>query len=1268
MKKFAGMVIVGLLTLGSAWGDLIPLPSEYARLEWIQATGYQYLDAEYVFAADDIFEVDCSVNFPQTRTYANLFGTRKGSNTDHAIALFLAANSKTTPTVRYYRDGTNGLLEGFPVDQRVTMTFTETGVAWATAGGEQTGRVEITPTKHEGGNSSLMIFGLNNVTSATGFSPDGNSPSCATIYSFKITGGDGTVRRSFIPCRRYADGEAGLWDEVEGKFHGNRGTRRLFGSDVEEAETLVDYMSATGTQAINTGYLHAFDDTFIADFTAVFPQAKIYPNIFGARKSGNNSVNATSFFMSSNSKTEPKAGYTRSGGTNFTGGSGNFPANKRMTLTCGPTQATWQTMDGKVNGSISVTPTKEEGGYNPIVIFGLNNTGTANGCELDGNSWATANLYSFRIVKSDSTVVHDYEPHRMADGEVKLFDLITGQSFNNNAKSSSGDFGFGCAYTTNGTTLCVHEGVLTDDLLKNWTAVEKVGVHRVDASGVTSRFPSLTLNRGNFSLQDGTAKTYGIDQALTLKGGAHLTFDIGPTGCDVLAPSSVVLEEATADNPVVLTVTIDPEADLTREYAVIASGLAGSGRPTNIRIEGASMVAEIRGGALMLRYDDPSVPVHATWIGTDESAVDDPACWICENSEGTRLPGVLPTGLTLVDLPDGCVFNCPVGASFTCRSIVFPATLGGDCDWRGLLQPINSTINLNGHKLYLSQLAGTGTLMDTVNEEFVFVDYVSADGRQVVDTHYLFQAYDTFIVDFNPIFPQAKTYPVVFGTRNNGSNANNATSFFLCTGNKDAVNASYHRANAYQKTTDFPTNQRLTLTCNETSASWLTADGLTCGSLAVSGTKHDNGLFSLIIFGMNNGKTGTLSIDGNSWAKMDLHSFQIRSKNLKVMRNFVPAKRLSDGVYGLYETCTREFLTAESTVSTAALSGEPVAAVSARPAGEVHLDVPEDTEVRSETLLLKGSLKFVKEGAGTLLLAKNDQAYLGGTEIREGTVRRALAGTGTFFGFGGDVTIDPEGTVDFDGYGNQSLERFVLAGGTIKSTTNRSQQGYDWLQQVALTADSTIICDGAGFVGAGWAQGTLEMNGHQLDLVTAGSKGIYMGNLTVTGGGKIVVRGGGLFYLGNSSASASTHNVHAETTTLEIRDVALTVCCSDILLGGYTSQQPADKALAGEGVMRVAQTFTPVTDTFYPCQLLDGACIDFSARTTELQGQSLKYAEEATTIQIHLGSRHVRNNERLMTWDEIPAVKFGATRASRCSVVVETDGLYIFRGFTVFVR
>ncbi len=1269
MKKMVGWVLTGWVTLGIAFAEMVPLPRSYTRLEWIQSTGNQYIDAEYVFDAYDTFVVDCVVNFPQARTYPNLFGTRKGSNNaDHAISVFLASNSTTTPRLSFYRCGANAVSTDFPTHRRLTITVTETAFSWRSPDGSVVGGVEVEPKKHEGGFGSLMIFGLNNASTATTFTPDGNSPSCVTLYSFTITAQDGTVRRSFIPCRRGEDGEAGLWDEVEGKFHGNRGTRRILGSDAAEVETLVDYMSATGTQAINTKYVHAFDDTFVADFTAKLPQNKTYAMIFGARKSGNNSNNATGFWLTQNSKTVFKAGYARSGGTNFNGGSGNLPANQRMTLTCGPDKADWRSADGTVVGFITVTPTKEEGGLNPIAIFGMNNTGTADSWGLDGNSWATADLYSFRTIKSDGTVAHDYVPYRKADGEVCLRDIAEGATVTSFSNAGSGDFGFGCAYTTNATALCVHEGLLTDDLVRLGLNLEKVGPFRVSATAVTVRLPALALRQGMFSLQDGAAGNYAIDDTLTLAGGAYLALDISESGCDVLVPALVEFENATVENPFVLKVAIDARADLTRKYTVVASGMPGAGTPNNIRVEGAPMAVEIRNGALIVQYDDPAMPVEATWQGNANAAVDEPANWICKNSRNEILPGVLPMAQTHVVLPDGCVFNCPRGSAFVCRSIDFPATLGGDCDWRGLSQPIDSTIHLNGHKLYLSQLEGAGLLMDTVNQDYVLVDYVSADGRQVVDTGYLYRAYDTMVADFTPFFPQVKTYPVLFGTRNNANNNVNATSFFLATGNNALAMAYYVRAGKNSgNVAGLPVNQRMTLTCDETSAVWKTADGLSTGKATAGGTTHQNGVYPLVIFGMNNGKEGTLAIDGNSWATVDLYSFRIYSNNQKLMRDYVPVKRLSDGAYGLYEACRREFFTAAS-VSSASLSGAQVGAVTARAPGEVHLDVPEGTTVTASSLALAGTLKLVKEGAGTLCVAKNDQTYMGGTDILEGTVRRAVTGAGSFLGRSGAVTIYPDGVLDFDGWGNQSLDHYVLAGGLLKSVTARSQQGFDWLQQVTLTADSTIQFDGAGFVGHGWDAATLEMNGHQLDLVTAGTKGIFMGNLTVTGGGRIVVRGGGTLIVGdNANSTSTTHNVLAETTTLEVRDAALKVVCEDVLFGGYMSAQPTGQACTGTGHLRIADKLTLKSEVFYPCTLLDGACIDLSEIAFVVPGEALTYETDAT-VQVDIGTRVVRANEKLIAWDAIPSATFRPTRESRCALIPLGDGLYVFRGFTIFVR
>ncbi len=119
----------------------------------------------------------------------------------------------------------------------------------------------------------------------------------------------------------------------------------------------------------------------------------------------------------------------------------------------------------------------------------------------------------------------------------------------------------------------------------------------------------------------------------------------------------------------------------------------------------------------ILATGQQNIPVTATWIGSDVTAVEDSANWDCRNIFGSKIPDIVPDNRTVVTIAGATTFNVPTGHVFTCRSIAFnAASLAADCDWRGLAYPLSGTIDLNGHRLQVANLAGTATITDSIED------------------------------------------------------------------------------------------------------------------------------------------------------------------------------------------------------------------------------------------------------------------------------------------------------------------------------------------------------------------------------------------------------------------------------------------------------------------------------------------------------------------------------------------------------------------------
>lgn len=130
----------------------------------------------------------------------------------------------------------------------------------------------------------------------------------------------------------------------------------------------------------------------------------------------------------------------------------------------------------------------------------------------------------------------------------------------------------------------------------------------------------------------------------------------------------------------------------------------------------------------------------ATWTGLgDRSNVNDPANWSCTDETGATVVSA-PDAYTNVKIEDATTFNVPAGQTLSYASLEFNnVSLAADCDWSGLasmgtwVQPGEHVdIDLAGHRLTVVDLAGTGTITDSVGGGELHVSV--ADGLVVENT------------------------------------------------------------------------------------------------------------------------------------------------------------------------------------------------------------------------------------------------------------------------------------------------------------------------------------------------------------------------------------------------------------------------------------------------------------------------------------------------------------------------------------------------------
>ena len=364
-------------------------------------------------------------------------------------------------------------------------------------------------------------------------------------------------------------------------------------------------------------------------------------------------------------------------------------------------------------------------------------------------------------------------------------------------------------------------------------------------------------------------------------------------------------------------------------------------------------------------------------------------------------------------------------------SFMESGSLAGDCDMRkfqDLEIETGATIDLAGHKLYVSSVSGSGTITDSVGTTlfgyedvlsgYERIEYLQSSGSQVIDTGYLHNK-DTKVlirVEFTKVTGYSNGYCVFYGARSSDR--------------KTQLGGWLHNGKFMEACDDSASDTSLAATVGTIYDAELAKTGsygvlnLATGVYTTLGS--GNGYATSPI---QNGTPQTDSIfaihqDGGTgwWCNMKCYSCKVW-EGTTLVRDFVPVRRKSDGVLGLLDLAHGTFYTNAGTGSFSA--GETIVDVVG---GELHVVVA-DGGIGFCNVALTGGLKVVKEGEGTLLMDKASQTYFGGTEIAAGVLKSGSGLAQPCGVAGGWIVADESGTVDFNGNANMQSYRYDFADG-----------------------------------------------------------------------------------------------------------------------------------------------------------------------------------------------------------------------------------------------
>ena len=329
---------------------------------------------------------------------------------------------------------------------------------------------------------------------------------------------------------------------------------------------------------------------------------------------------------------------------------------------------------------------------------------------------------------------------------------------------------------------------------------------------------------------------------------------------------------------------------------------------------------------------------------------------------------------------------------------------------------------------------------------------------------------------------------------------------------------------------------------------------------------------------------------------------------------------------------------------------------------ELHIEVPAG-ETQTLNTFIAGSLKLVKDGAGTLVLSKSRQGYSRGVLVAEGILKPNVSGRyANLFGNGAltggyvDITIENGAQFLDDIYCNSSLYNVRLTL-TDDAVINSEEYAFDFINDYYTTF-------------------YLELNGHTLN-VTGKSSGrqwscFLLSSVQSVGEGTLVMENLQFYpYKTAISQLVGTTVVISETASYYTDYGGDT---RDVTISNLVYRSTAATAQTRQ-TTTVLGTYAPVSTVCAPKVVLGDAThlstvLDLSERTTPFDialGGGLTFAS-GSTVGVKIGSRPAGSSKKILGWSSAPAgIEFSLLDV-KGGLIVKDDGLYFTTGLMVSVR
>lgn len=241
-------------------GSFVPdyshnLPAGYTELEYIQSTGTQYIDTDYVLSNNSRIDIDCQVNF--TSEVNTLWGCYSGSGTYSLLGklandtrVYIQVSDISTSVSWKMLDAVDALRH-YRIADYVSKTYKVDDTTYSIAD------LTIAPPTN-----SVYVMANHRLNEA-------RYTASMMLYEFLIYE-NGTPTMDLVPAKRNSDDEIGVYDIVNNTFLTNAGTGSFVAGPVKlPAETTdITVQTATwssefyGTSSGTLGFGSTYEQSF----------------------------------------------------------------------------------------------------------------------------------------------------------------------------------------------------------------------------------------------------------------------------------------------------------------------------------------------------------------------------------------------------------------------------------------------------------------------------------------------------------------------------------------------------------------------------------------------------------------------------------------------------------------------------------------------------------------------------------------------------------------------------------------------------------------------------------------------------------------------------------------------------------------------------------------------------------------------------------------------------------------------------------------------